>query len=110
MRRKALFMVLSAKAKDEAMIVLDELKIEEPKTKIMAKILENLRAKIADFKKGSILLALSQKDENIIRAARNIPKVMTIQAKDLNPLDVLKYKYLLMPKASIKVIKETFLK
>ncbi|XOB41587.1 MAG: 50S ribosomal protein L4 [Candidatus Nealsonbacteria bacterium] len=105
MRRKALFMVLSAKAKENLLLVLDNLKIEKPKTKLMREILDKLF-----LKKGSGLIALAQKDENIIKAARNIPKTETMQAKDLNVLDLLSFKYLVMPKEVIKVIKETFIK
>ncbi|MBZ9578432.1 50S ribosomal protein L4 [Patescibacteria group bacterium] len=110
MRRKALFMVLSAKAKEKLLISLDFLKIEKPKTKLMAEIIENLRSKIKDFKKGSVLVALPQKDENVILAARNIPNLQTIEARNLNVLDLLSFKYLLIPKEALKVIKETFMK
>jgi large subunit ribosomal protein L4 len=105
MRRKALLMVLSAKAKNNLLILLDKLKIEKPKTKEMAKILEKLPPK-----GKNCLIALPEMDKKIILATRNIPKVETIQAKDLNPLDLLSFKYLLLPKDSVKVIKDTFLK
>jgi len=104
MRRKALFMVLSAKAKENLLLVLDKLEIEKAKTKTMAEILNKLF-----LKKGSGLIILLQKDKNIIKATRNIPKTATAQAKDLNVLDLLSYKYILMPKEVIKVIKDTFL-
>lgn len=110
MRRKALFMVLSAKAKNNFLLLLDELKIEKVKTKLTAKIIENLRAKIENFKKGKVMIVLPRYDKNIILAARNLPEVATIQAKDLNALDLLSFKYLIMPKESIKEIKETFVK
>ena len=103
MRRKALFMVLSAKAKENLVLVLDELKLEKTKTKLMLEILNKLF-----LKKGSGLVVLDKKDDKIILSARNIPKVATLQAKDLNVLDLLSYKYVLMPKEAIKVIKETF--
>lgn len=103
MRRKALFMVLSAKAKENLVLVLDELKLEKTKTKLMLEILNKLF-----LKKGSGLVVLDKKDDKIILSARNIPKVGTLQAKDLNVLDLLSYKYVLMPKEAIKVIKETF--
>ena len=105
MKRKALLMVLSSKAKDKELIVLDKLELKEIKTKKMAQILEKLSCK-----KKSTLLALPKIDKNIILSARNLPKVETIQAKDLNALDVLSFKYLLLPESSIKVIEETFLK
>jgi large subunit ribosomal protein L4 len=110
MRRKALFMVLSQKVKDNELILLDNLKIDQPKTKLMAKIIQNLREKIENFKKGSVLIAIPKKDENLILAARNIPKVGVLEARNLNCLDLLNYKFLLMPKESIEKIKETFLK
>jgi large subunit ribosomal protein L4 len=118
MRRKALFMVLSSKVQDKEMIILDELKIEKPKTKEVVKIIQTPvfaffsdkstkdKAKVESQK--SILIALSKKDVDITRAAKNIQKVKIVQAKDLNVLDLLNYKYLMMPKKGIDVIKETF--
>lgn len=110
MRRKALFMVLSAKAKNNLLILLDKFCLEKPKTKLLVGFLRNLKSKIENFKEGSILITLAGLDKNLILAARNIPKVKTIQAKDLNCLDLLSFRYLLLTKDSLKVIKETFLK
>jgi large subunit ribosomal protein L4 len=105
MKKKALFMVLSSKAKDKEIIILDDLNINEPKTKIASEIFKNLSSD-----KKTKLLALPFKNDNVLKAARNISKIKIILAKDLNVLDLLSYKYLIMPKESIKVIKETFLK
>jgi len=110
MKRKALFMVLSVKAKENLLLVLDSLKIEKNKTKLMVKILENLKSKIEGLKEGSILLLLPEYDKDIILASRNIPYIHTAEARNINVLDLLSFKYLLVPKESIKVIKETFLK
>lgn len=104
MKRKALLMVLSGKVKNNLLILLDKIKIDEPKTKLMAKILEKLQVQ------GSCLIALPRMDKNLILAARNFPGLETIQAKDLNALDVLNFKYLLLPKDSVKTIEETFAK
>ena len=105
MRRKALFMILSEKAKNNLLILLDKLEIEQPKTKLIVEILKKLPGE-----GKSSLIALSQLDKNLILAARNLPKIRTIQAKDLNCLDLLSFKYLIMPKEAIRIIKETFLK
>ncbi len=105
MKRKALFMVLSEKVKNNLLILLDKLIIQQPKTKLMTEVFKKLPAK-----KGSSLIVLPEMDKNIILAARNLPEVKTIQAKDLNCLDLLSFKYLIVPKEGIKVIKETFLK
>lgn len=110
MKRLALFMALSGKVKNNLLILIDKLKIEQPKTKFMAQVIENLKSKIENFKKGSVLIALPELDKNIILTARNLPNIETIQAKDLNCLDLLSFKYLIMPKDSVRVIKETFLK
>ncbi|MCK4453985.1 50S ribosomal protein L4 [Candidatus Parcubacteria bacterium] len=109
MKRKALFMVLSQKVKDNELVVLDELKIEKPKTKIVKEIIQNLKSKIKNIKTESFLITLPKMDKNIILSTRNIPKIATIQAKELNCLDILNYKYLMLPKEAIAVIKETFL-
>jgi len=53
---------------------------------------------------------LSKIDSNIILSTRNIPKVKTIQAKDINCLDIVSSKYLLIDKEGLEVIKETFKK
>ena len=105
MRRRALFMVLSVKAKENLLLVLDKLEIKKPKTKAMAEVLNKLF-----LKKGSGLIVLPKMDKSIILSVKNIPKTETIQAKDLNVLDLLQYKYVVMPKEAIKIIKETFLK
>jgi len=105
MRVKALFMVLSGKANDKELIVLDDLLIEIPKTKIMKQILNNL-----PMKSSSCLIALAKKDEKLLLSLRNISQTAVVPAKDLNALDLLSFKYLILPKESINIIKENFLK
>lgn len=105
MRKAALFMALSDKAKNNLLVVLDEMALEKPKTKLMVNILNNLPSK-----NESALIVLPRMDKNLISASRNIPGKAPVQAKDLNCLDVLSFKYLILPKESIKVIKETFCK
>jgi len=103
MRRKALLMVLSEKAKGNFLIVLDSLKLDQVKTKEMVKIFKSLPSK-----NQSCLLALPKVEKNIVLSTRNIPKTQTIEARNLNIIDLLSLKYLVLPKESIKVIKETF--
>ena len=104
MKRRALLMVLSEKAKNNFLVLLDKLDMEGPRTKLMRGILGKLPIS------GSCLIALPLMSKNIILSARNIPGVNTAQAKDLNVLDLLNFKYLLMPKEAIKVLQETFAK
>ena len=103
MRRKALLMVLSGKAQENMITVVDKLDFDQPKTGEMNKTLNKLA-------KGSSLLVLSKMDKNLILSVRNIPKVMSIQAKDLNALDLLSYRNVIMSAAGIKKIKDTFVK
>lgn len=105
MRRKALLMVLSSKAKDKSLIVLDQLKLDKVKTKLIVQVLNNLPSK-----DQSSLVILPKLEKELVLAARNIPEVGTTEAKDLNVLDLLSFKYLIILKDSIKVIKDTFLK
>jgi large subunit ribosomal protein L4 len=104
MRIKAMFIVLTAKAKNNLLIILDDLKLEQPKTKIMAEILNKLPAK------KSRLILLPKKDDTIFKAARNIAETKVEVAKNINVLDLLSFKYLIFPKETIKVLKETFSK
>ena len=103
-KRIALFMVLSAKAKDNLLTVLDEIKFEAPKTKAMEAIIKALSLK------GSVLVALPKTEKNVFLATRNITGVKAIEAKNLNALDLLTFKNLIMGKEAIKTIKETFQK
>jgi len=105
MRRKAILMLLSSKALKKYLIVLDELKMEKIKTKLLEEILKNFPCQ-----DESRLIILPDYDKNIILSARNLPKVQTIEARNLNVLDLLRYKYLLLPRQSIEVIKKIFLK
>jgi len=104
MRRKALLMALSEKARNKKILLLDELKIDNPKTKIIYEILKNLHCE-----NQSCLIVTPSLNKDIVLAARNIPRVGVREARELNALDVLSYKYLIMPKESVKIIKETFL-
>lgn len=104
-KRKALFMVLSTKVKDKELMLVDSLKPAKAKTKEMIKILDNL------FKeKATVLVATAGKNKAVERANKNIPYTRTIRADSLNIVDLLSYKYLLMPEEAVKVIKETYLK
>jgi len=103
MRRKAMFMVLTEKFKKNLIVVVEDLKLEKPKTKEMAIILNKLPMK------GSVLVALPGYEKNLILSSRNIPRTGTIEARNLSALDLLNSKYLLMPKDAIKTLKETFI-
>ena len=104
-RQKALLMALTSKVRDKELIILDDIKITEPKTKLMAGIISK------NFQKGNksgILMAIPQKNENIITASKNISNLKAILADSLNVLDLLSFKYLLLDKQSVTVIEKTY--
>jgi large subunit ribosomal protein L4 len=107
MKKKAFFMVLSEKAKNNFLIILDKLSLSAPKTNILAKIVEKLPI---DSNKKNCLIALPGVEKNILTASKNISSVGVVEVRNLNVLDLLSFKYLIMPKEAIKVIEENFLK
>lgn len=98
-RRKALLMCLSDKVANKKLLLLDQLKLPEIKTKLMTKILENLPCK-----RKSVMIALSNYDLKIVKSASNLPKVCTIEARNLNVYDLLTHEYFLAPLETIKVL------
>ncbi len=108
MAKKALYIVLSAKARDKEIIVLDDLKFAEPKTKPAAALFDKL-SKVKEFKslrKGNgVLIALAGKDDVARRALRNLPYVGIDEARNLNAHEVLQYRYLVMSRSAIEVFK-----
>lgn len=102
MKTKALFMVLSSKLKSGDLIVVKDLKLKKGSTKIMKDILNNLRIK------GKTIIALAKKNDNIIKSASNIPKVLTISSDSLNVVDLLKNRTLITDKRGIEKIQETY--
>ncbi len=102
MRKKALFMVLSEKAKNNFLVVLDKMEMEKPKTKEMAVMIQKLPLK------NESRLVLNSGGKNIFLAARNIKKTGVSEARNLNIVDLLNYKYLLITKDGIKEIEATF--
>ncbi len=99
MKRKALLMVLSAKVSNEFFLVLDDLQIKDIKTKEMAKIISSLPCK-----KESCLVVNESYDKNLLLSTRNLPKTKLMEARELNALDLLNFKYLLTTKSGLKAM------
>jgi len=96
MRQLALRCVLSAKAKDGELKVVEQLKLNQPKTKEMLQILTALGVD------SSALIATSESEENVIKSARNLAGIKTLPASLLNVVDILSYKMLLMTEAAVR--------
>ncbi len=100
MRRLALRCVLSAKVASEEIIVLDQLSLQEPKTKEMARILKDLGVD------SSALIVTAQPEPNLYKSARNIQRVTTLPANMLSVVDVLAHRRLMITVAAVKVVEE----
>ena len=111
MKRQALYAVLSAKYRDGELIFLDRLVITEPKTKLALLTLNNLataaKAPSLIYRRGRRALIVAPKSSAaVVKSFRNLKPVMVDEVRNLNPLVVLTYKYLVLtdPEESIKVI------
>ncbi|MGB9812664.1 MAG: 50S ribosomal protein L4 [Thermovenabulum sp.] len=102
LKRVALKSALSAKVRDNEIIVVDKLDIEQPKTKAMVKILENLKAD----KKS--LIVMETPNINVQRSARNIPGVKTITVDTINVYDILNHETLIMTLDAVKKVEEVY--
>ena len=104
MARKALFAVLSAKARDNEIVILDDLQFPEAKTKHAAQLFMNLvrNEALSKIMKGNgALVALAEKNNTVKRALRNLPYVGRDLTRNLNAHEVLEYKYMVFTKEAI---------
>lgn len=106
MARRALFMALSSKVKDKQLLVLDNIVLEHSKTKEMAAIFKNLSSLMA--KKPTVLLAVPSMEDKLKRSSKNLPNFSATEARNLSPLEVLSYKYLVLLKGSVDSLNKTF--
>lgn len=111
-RRKALYTVLSKKLRDNEILFLDKIDLDQSKTKEAVGIINSLSKingfeKMAGKKKNKAILALSKNTPNVLRAFRNIEGMNISESRNLNVLDALNYKYLIIanPESSISVWK-----
>lgn len=102
-KRKALFMALSDKVNNEHLLILENLELPEIKTKKLTEILKNLPTN-----QKNLLLAINPEDKNIFQAGRNLPKIKILAANSLNVYDVLKYQYLILTKAGLEMVYQTY--
>ncbi len=101
-KRLAMKSALSSKVLDNEIVILDELKMEQPKTKDMVNILKNLNVD------GKALIITSEKDDNTVKSARNIPGVKTSLVNTLNVYDILKYDKFIITKDAVKKVEEVY--
>ncbi|MBQ1431116.1 MAG: 50S ribosomal protein L4 [Firmicutes bacterium] len=102
LRRLAMKSALSSKVAENEIIVVNELKFDEPKTKEMIKFLEAVKA----GKKALIVTA--EKDENVVKSARNIPGVRTALATTMNVYEIINHESFIVTEEAVKLIEEVY--
>ena len=103
MRRRALFSALSEKARENEVILLEDLPQEHSKTKVFHSLLRKL-----PLQEKTILVAYPEKAKFLARAARNIPLVHPVPVKSLNALALLSAKFFLTTKTGVEELEKTF--
>ena len=102
LRRLALLSMLSAKAGGEKLVILDDLAIENGKTRVMAQVLENIGADTTS------LIVTAGKRDDVVRSARNLPGVKTAPVNALSVLDLLKYDRLIATREAVETLEEVY--
>ncbi|HDF2650152.1 50S ribosomal protein L4 [Clostridioides difficile] len=101
-RRLAMKSALSSKVQNSEVIVLDALNMDAPKTKEFAQILNNINA----AKKALVVIA--DKNDNVIKSARNIEGVQTALVNTMNVYDILKYDSFIITTDAVKKVEEVY--
>ena len=101
-RRLALKSVLSAKAAEGNIIVVDAIAMDSIKTKAFRGFLDAVKCD------GKAVVTTPEVNENVVKSARNIPGVLTTTAKILSVYDILNAKYLVIDQAALATIEEVY--
>lgn len=97
-RRAALRSALTSKVGEERLLVLDEMHVDQPKTKDIVAMLKSLGID------RRALLVLPDGGQNIVLSARNVPGIETTPAYTLNTLAVMRHEYIVMPVAALRTV------
>ena len=100
-KRAALKSALTSKVQDSNLIVVDELKFDEIKTKNFVAVMNNLKVE-----KG--LVVIEGNDSKVVLSARNLPTIDTIQADEINVYDIMKAKKVVLTKNAVAKIEEVY--
>lgn len=103
-KRLALISSLNAKLNDKNIIIIDDIKLDKPKTKEFNVVLRNIKAE----KKP--LLVLDERDETVIRASRNIPNLLLRDYKSLNAYEILKQQKLILTEKALAALTKVLVK
>ncbi len=111
-KAKAIATILSAKLRDGEIVFVDSLGFTAPKTKDAIAVLKSLGTiggceRISTKQTNAAMIATAEKDVNVAKSFANISKVGVSEARNLNPVDLMKYKYLVIenPERSVEALK-----
>ena len=100
-KRAALKSALTSRVQEEKFLVLEDLKLDEIKTKKFTEILNNLKVSKA-------IVVLAEDDKNVILSARNLPDVITASVSTINTYDIMKYNTVIATKDAVAKIEEVY--
>lgn len=100
-KRIALLSALSSKVAESKIVVLDEFKLDEIKTKKFVEVMNNLKVENA-------LVVLEGENKNVVLSGRNIPSVKVTATNEINTYDVLKYTTLVVTKTAVEKLEEVY--
>ncbi len=100
-KRFALKSALTSRVQENKLIVVDELKFDEIKTKKFQAVMDNLKVNKA-------LVVLAENDENVVMSARNIPTVQTALTNTINVYDIMKAGTVVLTKDAVAKIEEVY--
>lgn len=108
MKQKAMFMALSDRLENKAIVVLDNLNVEEYKTKQINDILSNLEKKVLNTERRSLLIITDAKDDKLKYSVRNLENIKSINLDNINLLDILNHRYLLITEKAITAFSKRY--
>jgi len=95
-------MALTAKIKDEKLIVVKDLELKEVKTALMAEAMKKLKVK------GKTLMTFDEKSRKYMRASRNLPEINNLEVERLNVFDILNNKNVIITEAGLKFLEKKY--
>jgi large subunit ribosomal protein L4 len=101
MYRAGMAAILSQLAREGRLAVVDSIKVDAPKTKLLA-------AKFKAMGLQSVLVIADEVDDNLFLASRNLPNVLVVEPRHADPLSLVHYKKVLVTKGAVEQLKEMF--
>jgi len=102
-KRKALLMCLSEKVANNKLILIDKIELPEMKTKKIVELLNKLPNKAE-----KTLIAVEKDNKKVMRSTNNLPFAKAVFADNLNIMDIMNYKYMLLPLKGLELLKKTY--